>query len=130
MKDNVADLQEKIDAAEATHNGTRDGLLKSMEELEAKLTAQDAVEKNVEATTDTSIDEFKTDLNGLDAFKADSEKSAAELVKKLSVSSHSCLFASIVLNDVFRQRVQALWCDMLHVLSSLAHWMEILTRFS
>lgn len=85
LKDNVADLQSKIDAAEATHNSTRDGLLQSMEELKAKLSAQDDAEKKAEAATDSSIDEFKTDLNGLDAFKADSEKSAAELVKKLSV---------------------------------------------
>jgi chromosome segregation ATPase len=85
LKDNVADLQGKIDEAEATHNSTRDGLLQSMEELKSKLSAQDAVEKQAEASTDSSIDEFKTDLNGLDAFKADSEKSAAELVKKLSV---------------------------------------------
>jgi hypothetical protein len=86
VQDNVADLQGKITDAEATHNTTRDGLLTSMEELEAKLQAQATQESNAEASTSASIDQFKTDLNDLDSFKADSEKGAAELVKKLTVS--------------------------------------------
>lgn len=86
VRDNVADLQGKITEAEATHNTTRDGLLKSMEELEAKLQDQATQESNAEASTASSIDQFKTDLNDLDSFKTDSEKSAAELVKKLTVS--------------------------------------------
>jgi hypothetical protein len=85
VHDNVANLQEQIVAAEATHNTTRDGLLKSMEDLEAKLAAQDKVEKDAESSTEQSIDQFQTDLNNLNSFKADSEKGAAELVKKLAV---------------------------------------------
>jgi len=85
VKDNVAGLQDKIAEAEATHNTTRDGLLKSMEALEAKLQEQATTEANAEASTKTSIDGFETDLNDLNSFKTDSEKNAAELVKKLTV---------------------------------------------
>merc|ERR1712205_188905 len=35
------------------------------------------------------IDKFETDLNNLDSFKSDSEKSAAELVKKLADTTES-----------------------------------------
>ena len=85
LTENVGTLQGQISEAEATHNSTRDGLLKTMEELEAKLQAQATAEKNTEASTSASISTFETELNDLDSFKADSEKSAAELVKKLSV---------------------------------------------
>jgi len=89
VKTNVAGLQGKIAEAEATHNTTRDGLLQSMEELEAKLEQQATTEANAESSTTSSIDGFETDLNDLNSFKADSEKSAAELVKKLTDTTES-----------------------------------------
>lgn len=89
VKTNVAGLQGKIAEAEATHNTTRDGLLQSMEELEAKLEQHATTEANAESSTTSSIDGFETDLNDLNSFKADSEKSAAELVKKLTDTTES-----------------------------------------
>jgi len=89
VKTNVAGLQGKIAEAEATHNTTRDGLLQSMEELEAKLEQHATTEANAESSTTSSIDGFETDLNDLNSFNADSEKSAAELVKKLTDTTES-----------------------------------------
>ena len=57
-----------------------------MQKLEAKLVEQAKTEANADTSTTASIDEFKTELNDLNSFKSDSEKSAAELVKKLTVS--------------------------------------------
>jgi hypothetical protein len=86
VQDNVASLQDKIALVDATHNSTRDTLLTSMQKLEAKLVEQANTEANADTSTTASIDEFKTELNDLNSFKSDSEKSAAELVKKLTVS--------------------------------------------
>ena len=78
-------MQGKITDAEATHNSTRDSLLESMENLKGELAAQALQEQNAESNTSVAIAQFQTELNDLNSFKTDSEKSAAELVKKLTV---------------------------------------------
>ena len=82
---NVEDLQGKIMEAESTHNSTRDTLLESMEKLKGDLATQAQAEQNAESNTSVAISQFQTELNDLNSFKADSERSAAELVKKLAV---------------------------------------------
>jgi chromosome segregation ATPase len=86
---NVEDLQGKITDAEATHNSTRDSVLESMENLKGELAAQALQEQNAESNTSVAIAQFQTELNDLNSFKADSEKSAAELVKKLTDTTES-----------------------------------------
>eukprot|EP00802_Teleaulax_amphioxeia_P006890 Tamp_06896.p1 GENE.Tamp_06896~~Tamp_06896.p1 ORF type:complete len:839 (+),score=317.91 Tamp_06896:369-2519(+) len=86
---NVEDLQGKITDAEATHNSTRDSLLESMENLKGELAAQALQEQNAESNTSVAIAQFQTELNDLNSFKTDSEKSAAELVKKLTDTTES-----------------------------------------
>ena len=93
---NVNDLQSKISDAEATRNSTRDSLLDFLERLKGDLAGQAQNEQQAETNTSVAIAQFQTELEALNSFKADSEKSAAELVKKLTVRIGPCFLVFLL----------------------------------